>query len=154
HALFFLHGLGANGKSVFLNTVSGILGDYHRAAPIETFTASRSDRHPTELAMLRGARLVTATETEEGRHWAEARIKALTGGDPISARFMHQDFFEFIPKFKLMIAGNHKPSLRSVDEAIRRRFNLVPFSVTIPAEERDETLAERLRTEWPGILDW
>lgn len=154
HALFFAYGTGANGKSVLVNTLSGILGDYSRAAPIETFTASNNDRHPTELAMLRGARLVTAIETEDGRRWAEARIKSLTGGDAISARFMHQDFFEFVPKFKLLIAGNHKPGLRSVDEAIRRRFHLIPFTVTIPAEERDETLPEKLKTEWPGILAW
>ena len=154
HALFFLYGLGANGKSVFLNTLSGIFGDYHVTAPMEVFIASHSDRHPTELAMLRGARLVTAVETEEGRRWAESRIKALTGGDPITARFMRQDFFEFIPVFKLMIAGNHKPALRSVDEAIRRRLHLVPFTVTIPESQRDETLAESLKGEWPGILEW
>jgi putative DNA primase/helicase len=154
HALFFLYGLGANGKSVFINTVASIIGDYHRTAPIETFTTSNSDRHPTELAMLRGARLVTAIETEDGRRWAEARIKSLTGGDALSARFMRQDFFEFVPKFKLIIAGNHTPGLRSVDEAIRRRFNLIPFSVTIPPEERDKTLQETLRAEWPGILHW
>lgn len=103
---------------------------------------------------MRGARLVTATETEEGRRWAESRIKALTGGDKISARFMRQDFFEFVPAFKLLIAGNHKPGLRSVDEAIRRRLHLIPFSVTIPQAERDHRLAERLRDEWPGILAW
>ena len=102
HALFFLYGTGANGKSVFLNTLSGAAGDYHVTAPMEAFIASHSDRHPTELAMLRGARLVTAIETEEGRRWAESRIKTLTGGDPISARFMRQDFFEFLPVFKLM----------------------------------------------------
>jgi putative DNA primase/helicase len=154
HALFFLYGTGANGKSVFISTIAGILGDYHTTAPIETFTASQSERHPTDLAGLRGARLVTATETEEGRRWAESKIKALTGGDKISARFMRQDFFEFAPAFKLMIAGNHKPGLRSVDEAIRRRFHLIPFSVTIPAVERDRDLAERLKAEWPGILAW
>jgi putative DNA primase/helicase len=142
HALFFLYGTGANGKSVLLNTLSGILGDYARSAPIETFTASNVERHPTDLASLRGARLVMAVETEEGRRWAESRIKVLTGGDKIAARFMREDFFEFIPQFKLIIAGNHKPGLRSVDEAIRRRFHLVPFTVTIPEEERDETLTE------------
>jgi len=154
HALFFLYGTGANGKSVLLNTVSGIVGDYHKAAPIETFTASNIDRHPTELAMLRGARLVTSVETEEGRRWAESRIKALTGGDKISARFMRQDFFEFTPTFKLIVAGNHKPGLRTVDEAIRRRFNLVPFTVTIPPNDRDPELEEKLKREWPGILQW
>jgi putative DNA primase/helicase len=103
---------------------------------------------------LRGARLVTAIETEEGRRWAESRIKALTGGDKISARFMRQDFFEYTPQFKLIIAGNHKPGLRSVDEAIRRRFNLIPFTVTIPPDERDENLPEKLKAELPGILAW
>ena len=154
HALFFMYGTGANGKSVLLDTVAGIFGDYHRTAPIETFTASSAERHPTDLAGLRGARLVTATETEEGRRWAEARIKALTGGDKIAARFMRQDFFEFVPAFKLVIAGNHKPGLRSVDEAIRRRFNLIPFTITIPPDERDPDLAEKLKAEWPGILQW
>jgi len=154
HALFFAYGTGANGKSVLLSTVAGILAEYHRTAPIETFTASNGDRHPTDLAGLRGARLVSATETEEGRKWAESRIKQLTGGDVIAARFMRQDFFEFLPVFKLFIAGNHKPSLRSVDEAIRRRFHLVPFAVTIPADERDGELAEKLKAEWPGILAW
>ena len=154
HALFFAYGTGANGKSVLLSTAAGILGEYHRTAPIETFTASNSDRHPTDLAGLRGARLVTATETEEGRRWAESRIKQLTGGDTISARFMRQDFFDFCPSFKLVIAGNHRPSLRSVDEAIRRRFHLIPFAVKIPPKERDAELAEKLKAEWPGILNW
>ena len=154
HALFFAYGTGANGKSVLLSTVAGILGEYHRTAPIETFVASNGDRHPTDLAGLRGARLVTATETEEGRRWAEARIKQLTGGDTVSARFMRQDFFEYRPAFKLVIAGNHKPSLRSVDEAIRRRFHMIPFAVTIPADERDVELVEKLKAEWPGILAW
>jgi putative DNA primase/helicase len=154
HALFFGYGTGANGKSVLLSTVAGIFGDYHKTAPIETFTASNVDRHPTDLAMLRGARLVTATETEEGRQWAESRIKSLTGGDRVSARFMRQDFFEFMPQFKLFIAGNHRPGLRSVDEAIRRRFHLIPFAVTIPAEERDSELTEKMKAEWPGILAW
>lgn len=154
HAMFFLYGGGANGKSKFVETMAYVLGDYHRAAPIETFTASHTDRHPTDVAMLRGARLVTAVETEEGRRWAEARIKALTGGDKIAARFMRQDFFQFTPAFKLLIAGNHRPRLRSVDEAIRRRFNLIPFSVTIPIEERDPKLGEKLQAEAAGILTW
>src|SRR4029078_595657 len=132
----------------------GALRDYHRTAPIESFTATNTDRHPTDLAALRGARLVTATETEEGRRWAESRLKTLTGGDKIAARFMRQDFFEYTPQFKLIIAGNHKPGLRSVDEAIRRRFNLIPFSVTIPPSERDEMLPDKLKAELPGILAW
>lgn len=154
HALFFPYGTGGNGKGVFLNTLTGAMGNYATVASMETFTASAHERHPADLAMLRGARLVTAQETEEGRRWAEARIKALTGGDPITARFMRQDFFTFIPVFKLIIAGNHKPGLRSVDEAIRRRFHLIPFSVRIGKDERDEKLPEKLRAEWPGILKW
>jgi putative DNA primase/helicase len=154
HALFFAYGTGANGKSTFFNTIAGCLGDYHRTAPIETFTESKSDRHPTDLAGLRGARMVTAIETEEGRHWAESRIKTLTGGDKIAARFMRQDFFEFTPQFKLLIAGNHRPSLRAVDEAMRRRFHLIPFTVTIPPEKRDQELPEKLKPELPGILAW
>lgn len=154
HALFFLFGTGANGKSVTVDTVAGILNDYHRTAAIETFTASTVERHPTDLAGLRGARLVTAVETEEGRRWAESRIKTLTGGDKIAARFMRQDYFEFTPRFKLIVAGNHKPGLRSVDEAIRRRFHLLPFTVTIPEAERDPDLRHKLKAEWPGILAW
>lgn len=154
HALFFAYGTGANGKSVLLSTVAGVLGEYHRTAPIETFTATNADRHPTDLAGLRGSRLVSATETEEGRRWAKSRIKQLTGGDSVSARFMRQDFFEYRPAFKLIIAGNHKPSLRSVDEAIRRRFHLIPFAVTIPPAKRDGDLTEKLKAEWPGILAW
>jgi putative DNA primase/helicase len=115
HALFFVYGTGANGKSTFVNTTACV-GEYHRVAPIETFTASNTERHTTELAGLRGARLVTAIKTEEGRRWNESKMKALTGGDAISTRFMRQDFFHYTPQFKLIIAGNHKPGLRSVDE--------------------------------------
>jgi putative DNA primase/helicase len=154
HALFFGYGTGANGKGTFLNALTGIMGDYAAVATMETFTASQTERHPTDLAMLRGARLVTAQETEVGRRWAESRIKALTGGDPITARFMRQDFFTFLPQFKLVIAGNHKPGLRNVDEAMRRRLNLIPFNVTIPKNERDPDLAAKLKAEWPGILQW
>lgn len=154
HALFFLYGTGANGKSVFLSTVSGIMNDYCKSAPIETFVASRSERHPTDLAGLHGARLVTVTETEDGRRWDESKIKSITGGDRMSARFMRQDYFEFTPVLKLVIAGNHKPGLRSVDEAIRRRLHLIPFTVTIPPAERDLFLSQKLRAEWGGILSW
>jgi putative DNA primase/helicase len=154
HALVFAHGTGANGKTTFLQAQIKALGDYHTAAPIETFTASKSERHPTELAGLQGARFVSAVETEEGRRWAENKIKTLTGGEVISARFMRQDYFEFRPQFKLFLVGNHKPGLRSVDEAIKRRFNLVPFTVTIPPEQRDPDLPQKLEAELPGILAW
>ncbi|WP_048862215.1 phage/plasmid primase, P4 family, partial [Acidisphaera rubrifaciens] len=154
HALFFGYGTGGNGKGVFLNTLAGIFGDYATIAPMETFAATQTDRHPTELAMLRGARLVTAQETEQGRAWAESRIKSLTGGDPITARFMHKDFFTFTPQFKLFIAGNHKPALRNVDEAMRRRMHLIPFTVTIPPDQRNPNLGAELKAEWPAILAW
>lgn len=152
HALAFVFGPGGNGKSVLLNTLIAILGDYAVTATMETFTASKNDRHSTELAMLRGARLVTASETEEGRAWAEARIKALTGGDPITARFMRQDNFTFKPQFKLTIAGNHAPQLANVDDAMRRRFNIVPF-VNKPANP-DRELEAKLRAEHGRILGW
>lgn len=154
HALFFVYGTGANGKSVFLSTISILLGDYAKTASTSSFTASTTEQHPTDLAGLRGARFVTAIETEDGARWAESKIKSLTGGDKIAARFMRCDFFEFFPEFKLVIAGNHKPGLRSVDEAIRRRLHFVPFTVTIPQDERDPRLCEKLRAELPGILSW
>jgi putative DNA primase/helicase len=154
HALFFLYGTGANGKGVFVNTVAGVLGDYAVTAPLDTFMVSKGDRHPTDLAGLRGARLVVVSELEKGARWAEAKIKALTGGDKISARFMRQDFFEFTVTFKIMISGNHKPSLSAVNEAVRRRFHLIPFSVTIPPAERDIHFFDKLKPEWPGILKW
>jgi putative DNA primase/helicase len=153
-ALFFLYGLGANGKTVFVNTLTGAMGDYARIAPIELFLDSKNESHPTGIAGLQGARLVSAVETEDGRRWAESKIKALTGGDRVTARLMRQDFFEFTPQFKLLVSGNHRPGLRSVDEAWRRRFNLLPFDVTIPAAERNPRLSEELREEWPGILAW
>jgi putative DNA primase/helicase len=151
---FFGYGTGGNGKGTFVDTLAGILADYHSSAPIETFTASRTERHLTELADLAGARFVTATETEESKAWAESRLKMLTGGDRVKARFMRQNLFEFSPQFKLLMTGNHKPRLQSVDEAIRRRLHLIPFLVTIPAGERDQRLRETLRREWPGILGW
>jgi len=154
HALFFLYGTGGNGKGVFLNSLTAILDGYAAVASMETFTATPGDRHPTDLAMLRGARLVASQETEEGRRWAESRIKAMTGGDPITARYMRQDFFTFAPQFKLAIAGNHRPALRNVDEAMRRRFHLIPFNFRIRPEERNPDLSADLRQEWPGILQW
>ena len=153
-AMFFFYGTGANGKSTLLEVMSGIMADYFTGAAMETFVASKTDRHPTELAKLRGARFVAAVETDEGRCWSESRIKALTGGDTISARFMRGDYFDYKPDFKLIIAGNNKPRMKAVDEAMRRRFNLVPFTVTIPKGERDTELGKKLKAEWPGILQW
>lgn len=152
HALVFIYGPGGNGKSVFLNVLSAVLGDYAKTAPMATFTASRQASHPTDLAMLQGARVVSGSETDQGKSWAESLIKSLTGGDPITARFMHRDFFTFVPTFKLTLVGNYKPSLSSVDEAMKRRFNIVPF-LQVP-EVPDPTLTEALMAELPGILRW
>lgn len=154
HALFFLYGTGANGKSVFVNTLADILGDYATNAPMDTFMETRTDRHPTDMAGLRGARFVAAIETEQGRRWAESKVKNLTGGDKIAARFMRQDFFEFFPQFKLFVAGNHKPAIRNIDEAMKRRLHLIPFTITVPPEKRDKHLQQKLLAERDGILAW
>lgn len=154
HALFFLYGTGANGKSVFVNTLTTILGDYATNAPMDTFMETKSERHPTDMAGLRGARFVAAIETEQGKSWAESKVKSLTGGDKISARFMRQDFFEFTPQFKLIVAGNHKPAIKNVDEAMRRRVHLIPFTITVPPERRDPDLQKKLLAERDGILAW
>ena len=154
HAMAFLYGTGANGKTTLVQVLLGILGEYAITAPIETFAESKNERHSTELARLRGARLVATEETSTGSRWNESRIKTLTGGNRIAAHFMRQDDFEFQPEFKLLIAGNHKPRMPSVDEAMKRRMHIVPFTVTIPEEERDQHLAEALQREWPQILNW
>jgi putative DNA primase/helicase len=152
--VFFLfdNGLGGTGKSTFVNVMFELLGDYATTAPMDVFTVATGERHPVELAMLHGARLVTASETEEGRRWDEAKLKQITGGDPITARFMRGNFFTFRPTFKLLLAGNHRPRMRSADLALRRRFHMVPF-LTRPAKP-DPKLGEKLRAEYPGILSW
>ena len=152
HSLIFICGEGGNGKSVFVNTITGIMSAYAMTAAMDTFIASNADKHTTDLAMLRGARLVTSSETEEGRQWAESRIKQLTGGDPVTARFMRKDNFTYLPSFKLTIIGNHKPTLKNVDDAARRRFNIVPFTFKPPRPDRE--LEHKLRVEWPSILRW
>lgn len=154
HAMAFFHGGGGNGKSTLLDVVTGIFGDYAEVASMETFVASSGDRHPTDLAKLRGARLVTAVETEEGRKWAESRIKALTGGDAITARFMRQDFFTFTPRFTLLVVGNHRPRLNCVDDAMRRRLHIVPFEASFKGDKIVKDMPAKLRSEWPAILRW
>ena len=154
HVLVFLYGTGANGKSTFVDTVAGIFDDYAITAPMEMFLTTKYERHPTEIARLKGVRLVVAQETTKGRAWDIAKIKNLTGGDLLTGRFMRGDFFDFKPTHKLLISGNTKPSLRHIDEAIRRRFILIPFVVTIPEKERDPKLKEKLKEEWPAILRW
>lgn len=151
-ALLFVHGPGGSGKSTAINTLGDLMGDYAINVATETLSASKYDRHSTEIARLKGARMARASETEEGRAWAQQRIKALTGGDVVTARFMRQDDFEFIPTFKLTIVGNHRPAIQNVDDAMRRRFNVLPFNHQ--PRTADHGLKETLRREFPGILAW
>ena len=153
HALFFLFGPGANGKSVAVNTVAGILGRLPPDRADGDIHRPKLDRHPTELACCAGPGLSTAVETEEGRRWAEARIKSLTGGDRISARFMRQDFFEFVPKFKLIIVGNHKPGLRRLT---RQSAGAQPYSIRRhhPARGARPDAPGEASSRRPGILAW
>lgn len=154
HAIFFLYdnGLGGTGKSTFVTVMSELLADYATVAPMDMFTVATGERHPTELAILFNVRLVTASETEEGRRWDEAKLKAITGGDPITARFMRGNFFTFRPMFKLLMSGNHRPRMRSADRAMRRRFHMIPF-LHRPAAP-DLQLMDKLRGEYAGILKW
>ena len=107
-----------------------------------------------DIARLKGARFVVASEVEEGRRMAESLVKQMTGSEKMTARFMRAEFFEFTPMFKLWVGTNHKPVIRGTDQAIWRRIKLIPFSVTIPPEERDKDLPNKLRKEMPGILNW
>jgi putative DNA primase/helicase len=154
HVLFLLYGTGANGKSTFLETVKAALGDYAHSASADLILAKRPGTIPLEAAGLRGARLVAASETEDGQRLAEAAVKQLTGGDTITARKLYGDYFSFAPTHKLWLGTNHKPTVFGTDEAIWRRIVLIPFTVTIPKAERDRDLNERLRRELPGILNW
>jgi len=154
HKLLFLYGTGRNGKSAFLNTLTHIWNDYARRAAAETILNSAVEKHSTGLAGLQGARLVAGSELPVGKSWDESTIKDLTGGDRMTARFMRGDFFDFDPQLTLMIAGNNQPSFRGVDEAIRARVVLVPFTVTIPPERRDKALPDKLKAEGPAILRW
>lgn len=153
--LFFAHGNGANGKSTFLESLAGVMGDYARQADPELLlNLGAVTAHPTGTADLQGARLVVCSEIDEGRRLAEAKLKRLTGGDKISARRMRENFFEFAPTHKLWLQANHRPVIRGTDYAVWRRLRLVPFLVTIPSEERDKFLARRLAEEAAGILAW
>ena len=154
HKLLFLYGTGRNGKSVYLDVLTHIWSDYARRVPAAAFLHSQGERHPTDIAGLQGARLAVGSELPKGKTWDESVIKDLTGGDKMTARFMRQDFFEFDPQLTLMIAGNNMPSFRGVDEAIRARVVLVPFTVTIPPEKRDRHLADKLKAEAGQILQW
>ena len=152
--MFINHGTGNNGKSTFQEALTGALGDYAMRAPTEMLMAKRSGGVPNDVARLKGARFVTASETEEGRRLAESLVKDLTGQDTISARFMKAEWFDFKPSHKLWLSTNHKPEIRGTDNAIWRRIRLIPWAVTVPPAERDRKLPERLRDELPGVLAW
>ena len=154
HVVAFQYGSGANGKSTANGTIHEMLGDYAAPAPRGLLFRSRSERHPTELASLHGRRFVTCSEISEGQVFDEALLKDLSGGDPISARRMRENFWSFMPTHKFFLAGNHKPIVRGDDEGIWRRLRLIPFAVTIPPAERDPELPLKLRRELPGILAW
>jgi putative DNA primase/helicase len=151
---FVFWGSGANGKSTLLEAIRRGLGDYAIAADASLLMAKTNDGIRNDVARLAGSRLVSTGETESGRFLAEALVKQLTGGDKITARFLYQEFFEYDSQFKLFLATNHKPIIRGVDNAIWRRIRLVPFQVTIPPEEQDKSLPQKLRREMPGILAW
>jgi putative DNA primase/helicase len=159
------HGTGSNGKSVELNAFMETVGaDYAMKAPPDLLIAKRNETHPTERADLFGKRFVAAIETGDGQRLDETLVKELTGGDPIRARRMREDFWEFQPSHKVVMCSNHKPRVKGTDNAIWRRLRLVPYDVTFwnpddgyggPDELRqDKTLAEKLRAEAEGILRW
>lgn len=152
--LFILYGTGANGKSVFLETLSSLLNDFAMRTPTDTLLVKRAGGIPNDVARLKGARLVTAVEADQGNRLAEGLVKQITGGEKITARFLHREWFEFQPEFKVFLATNHKPVITGTDHAIWRRIQLIPFKVTIPPDEQDKDLASRLQAELPGILVW
>ena len=152
--LFFLHGSGSNGKSVFLDVLRAIGGTYSHNLPSEALMTSKHEGHPTMLASLHGKRLAISSEIEESAHWAESRIKSLTGDETLTARYMRQDFFTFAVTHKHIIAGNFKPRLKGDDYAMVRRLVLVPFAQRFEGARRDSSLPGRLRAEYPGILSW
>lgn len=153
-ALHFLYGLGANGKSVFCEVLMRLLGEYALAVSPDLIMLKRHGGIPNDVARLRGVRAALMNETTQGARFDEAKLKDLTGGDTLTARFLHQEFFDFAPTHRIVIRGNHKPTISGTDEGIWRRLRLVPFTVTIPEDERDRQLLAKLEGELPGILNW
>jgi len=153
-ALFFVHGTGANGKTTFLETVRVALGEYATQAAFSTFLSQRQQGPRNDLARLQGARFVAAAETNAGAQLDESVLKQLTGSDAITARYLYKEAFEFHPQFTIWLAANHKPAILGKDHAIWRRIRMIPFTVTIPEEERDPALLEKLKAERAGILRW
>lgn len=154
HVLVTCYGTGSNGKGTFLGTLLGLLGDYAWQGTPDLLMSKDVEGHPTDLTGLFGVRFAACSETESGRHFSEARVKTLTGGDRITARRMREDFWSFEPTHKLALATNHRPIIKSTDHGIWRRQRLVPFTVKIPNEHQDKQLPEKLRAELPGILRW
>ncbi len=152
--LFICHGTGANGKSVFLKTLAALTADYGQQVRTETLMIRKHQGVSNDIACLRGARFLSAVETDTEHRMAEATIKQLTGGDTVRARFLFHEEFEFPPQFKIWLAANHKPQVRGTDHAIWRRIKLIPFTVTIPKEEQNPKLDLELKEELPGILQW
>jgi putative DNA primase/helicase len=152
--LFYFHGPGANGKTTLMETLRAGMGDYAQQADFETFLQQKNPTIRNDLARLKGARMVSAIEADATRKMAEALIKHITGGDTIIARYLHQEFFEFQPQFKIFLAANHKVSIHGTDHAIWRRIRLIPFDVTIAEDKQDRDLPRKLRVELPGILAW
>jgi putative DNA primase/helicase len=154
HCLFVLYGSGRNGKSTFLGTFLDMLGDYARKGPSDLLLLKKGEAHPTERSVLHGVRFVPCIETEEGRRMDETMVKELTGGDKVSTRRMREDFWEFKPVHHLFLGTNHKPTIKGTDLAIWSRIRLIPFKVTIPLQDRDTNLPDKLKEEWPGIFAW
>lgn len=155
--LVMAHGAGANGKSTLLDVIKYIMGDYAIVLPIETFLSDEKRRGgdaTPDLARVPGARLITASEPEGARALSESMTKQVTGGEEMTARNLHQPFFEFMPCFKLVLAFNKKPRVRGQDEGIWRRILLVPFLEFIQKNKRDKMLPKRLKLEAAGILNW
>lgn len=152
--MVFLIGGGSNGKSTFINIIKDIMGDYGRQAKSDTFIKKKETGANNDIARLVGSRFVSAIESEDGEQLSEAFVKQITGGEPVLARFLRQEFFEFIPEFKVFFTTNHKPVIKGVDEGIWRRIRLIPFNLQLPKEKRDKKLPEKLSLEMPGILNW
>ncbi|PHG60669.1 phage/plasmid primase, P4 family [Bacillus toyonensis] len=153
--MFFLFGNGRNGKSTFINIIQDLLGNYGRQTNSDTFLKKRNDSGiNNDVARLDGARFVSAVESEEGQQLSEALVKQITGGEKMSARFLRQEYFEFIPEFKVFFTTNHKPIVKGSDEGIWRRIMLIPFTVTIPKDKIDYNLPDKLAKEMPGVLRW
>lgn len=153
-SLVFLYGMGANGKSVFCEVLMRLLGDYALAVSPDLIMLKRHSGIPNDVARLRGVRAALMNETSQGSRFDEAKLKDLTGGDTLTARFLHQEFFDFAPTHRILIRGNHKPMIHGTDEGIWRRLQLVPFGVQIPASEQDRHLLGKLTAELPGVLTW